>query len=70
MLRIASAITLAIVATATTGCAWQQGYLATQGWQRNQCYGLVDQTERDRCLGSTAMGYDDYRRQTEVTDKQ
>jgi hypothetical protein len=48
-----------------TGCSWQQGYVSAQGWQRNQCQRLPDQTERERCLASSAMPYDQYRRHTE-----
>jgi len=47
------------------GCSWQQGYMSAQGWQRNQCQRLPDQVERERCLTSTAMSYDQYRRQGE-----
>jgi hypothetical protein len=36
-----------------------------QTWQRNACNQLVEQMERERCLGNTTMPYDDYRRQVE-----
>ena len=49
---------------AAAGCSWQQAYSTAQGWQRNQCYRLPDQSERERCLANTATSYDDYRRQT------
>jgi hypothetical protein len=48
------------------GCTWQQGYSASQTWQRNACNRLVEQTERERCLSNTNMTYDDYRRQVEA----
>jgi len=51
------------------GCTWQQAYSPGQRWQRNQCNGLVEQTERDRCLRNSTMSYEDYRRQTEGTNK-
>ena len=55
---------------ATTGCTWQQAYSSAQEWQRNQCYRLPDQAERERCLANTAMSFDDYKRQTERTKKE
>jgi len=61
MLRISILPVVMLVA----GCSWQQGYLSAQGWQRNQCQKLPDQTERERCLANTAMSYDQYRRQSE-----
>ena len=45
-----------------SGCTWQQAYTSAQGWQRNTCYRLVDATERERCLGTSGMPYDEYRR--------
>ena len=65
MLRISTLIGFIAIALIAGGCAWQQGYLAAQGWQRNACYRLVEQTERDRCLARTNVTYDDYRRQAE-----
>ena len=62
MLRVTVLIVSMIAAT---GCSWQQAYVSAQGWQRNQCYRVPDQTERERCLASTALAYDDYRRQTD-----
>ena len=44
----------------------QQAYSAGQAFQHNACNRLVEQTERDRCLGNTNMTYDDYRRQVEA----
>ena len=54
-----------MIAVLVAGCSWQQGYLSAQGWQRNQCQRLPDQTERERCLASGAMSYDEYRRRSE-----
>jgi hypothetical protein len=45
-----------------SACTWQQAYSASQTWQRNACNKLVEQTERERCLASADMGYDDYRK--------
>jgi hypothetical protein len=47
-----------------SGCSWQQAYTSAQNWQRESCYRQVDATARDRCLDSTAMPYDEYRRRT------
>jgi len=64
-------LTVLTVAVLVSGCSWQQAYQSTQGWQRNQCNRLADQTERERCLGSaaTAMSYNEYQRQTEGARK-
>jgi hypothetical protein len=62
MLALSAAAALGAIAG--SGCSWQQAYSSAQGWQRNTCYRLVDQTERDRCLGNAGMPYDDYRRRT------
>jgi hypothetical protein len=37
-----------------------------QGWQQQECRKLPDAAERQRCLGSTAASYDDYRRAREA----
>jgi hypothetical protein len=48
-----------------SGCTWQQAYSSAQGWQRNACYKVPDQSERERCLSNSSMSYDDYRRRSE-----
>jgi len=58
-----------VVSFATAGCTWQQFYSAGQEWQRNACNRLLEQTERDRCLASSSMSYDDYRRRADPTKK-
>jgi len=53
------------VLPAVSGCSWQQAfYTAGQQWQRNACYRLVEQMERERCLGKTTLSYEAYRSQT------
>ena len=52
-----------------TGCSRQQAFLAAQGWQRNQCYRLPEQTDRERCLAKASMSYDDYKRNTQAADR-
>jgi hypothetical protein len=55
----------AAILSVASGCTWQQlGYFAGQQWQRDACYRLVEQTERERCLSNANMSYEDYRRQT------
>ena len=63
-------LTFVIVMTAVSGCSWQQAYSSAQGWQRNQCNRVVDQTERERCLSNTSMSYDEYRSRSEGTKKE
>jgi hypothetical protein len=70
MLRLTALIGFAAaILPVASGCTWQQAYSAGQGWQRNQCNRLVEQTERERCLSNANMPYEDYRRQTEGTTK-
>jgi hypothetical protein len=56
---------LAIVVALLTGCSSQQLYGAGQAWQRNECQRMLDPRERERCLASTALSYEEYRRQAE-----
>ncbi len=63
-LTILTVVAGAIV-TDVSGCSWQQAYLSAQGWQRNACYRLPDEAERERCLRNAGMTYDDYRRRSE-----
>jgi hypothetical protein len=63
-------VTLVIAAALSApGCSWQQAYSAGQEWQRNACNRLLEQTERERCLGGTSMSYDDYRRRPDAAKK-
>jgi hypothetical protein len=70
MLRLTVMIGGAVaILSGASGCSWQQAYSAGQGWQRNQCTRLIEQTERERCLSNANMPYEDYRRQAEGTTK-
>ena len=70
MLRLTGLIgAAAAILSVASGCTWQQAYFAGQQWQRNACNRLVEQTERERCLSTANMSYEDYRRQTEGTKK-
>lgn len=66
MLRLTAAMGIAgAILAVLPGCTWQQAYLSAQGWQRNACHRIPDQAERERCLGSASMSYEDYRRRSE-----
>jgi hypothetical protein len=70
MLRLTCMIGIAAaMLSGASGCTWQQAYSASQTWQRNACNRLIEQTERERCLGSTNMTYGDYRHQTSGAKK-
>jgi len=64
MLRIIASLVVAAALMLCLGCSWQQAYMSAQNWQRESCYRLVEQTDRDRCLGNAGIPYDDYRRRT------
>jgi hypothetical protein len=72
--RIVKALPLVLVyaisALSASSCTWQQAYNTGQAWQHNQCYKIMDEGERERCLKSTNTSYEDYKRQTEQDRKQ
>ena len=70
MLRLIALIGIASILSVASGCTWQQAYASTQGWQRNACYRVIDQPERERCLSNTNMSYDEYRSRSEGRKKQ
>lgn len=53
-----------------TGCSTQQLYTTGKSWQRNECNRLMDQLDRDRCLSSTSISYETYKKQSGVGDEQ
>lgn len=63
IMGIAAAIGLAI-----SGCTAQQLYSTGQSWQRNECYRMLDQLERERCLSSVNMPYETYKKQSDPID--
>ena len=68
--RLLAVIAIAAgIPMAVSGCTWQQAYSSAQGWQRNACLRVPDQTERERCLANASMTYDDYRSRGEETKK-
>ena len=67
LLFVARMIAISLVAS---GCTSQQVYYAAQGWQRNECNRVIDQSERERCVSQANTTYEDYKRQTEDSKKQ
>ena len=59
------ALVTVVVLLVASGCTTRQAYYSTQTWQRNECNKLIDQNERDRCIGRTSLTFEDYKRQTE-----
>lgn len=59
---------VALLATAASlaACTSQQLYGAGQSWQRQECHRLPDADQRQRCLASSALSYEEYRRQAEA----
>ncbi|MET0165541.1 MAG: hypothetical protein ABWY07_07130 [Burkholderiales bacterium] len=57
------------ILSAASGCTWQQAYSVRQEWQRNACNRFIEQTERELCLSSTNMSYDEYRRRVDGANK-
>jgi len=41
-------------------------YGAGQGWQRQECIKINDMQERNRCMASVSMSYDEYKRQVDA----
>jgi hypothetical protein len=55
---------LAFALVALVACSAEQAYNAGQGWQRNQCNGIPDKAEYDRCIERSGPGYGTYRKET------
>ena len=49
-----------------SSCSSQQLYGVGQAWQRNECHKIIDAQEYGRCMASTSMSYDEYKRRTEA----
>jgi hypothetical protein len=52
------------LAAGLTACSAQQTYGVGQGWQRAECNKLPDAEQRQRCMASAAMSFDEYQRQS------
>ncbi len=50
------------ISLAVSGCAASLVYDTGRSWKQQECYKLTDQYERQRCLQSSAMTYEEYRR--------
>ena len=61
MKNTASFAVLAIV-SALAGCAASLVYDSGRSWKQQECYKIPEQYERQRCLHSAAMSYEEYRR--------
>jgi hypothetical protein len=57
---------LLLSAPCLSSCSSQQVYGMGQAWQRNECYKIVDAQEHGRCITSTSMSYDEYKRRIEA----
>jgi hypothetical protein len=64
--QTAAILALLLSATSLAACSSRTVYQTVQGWQQQECRKLPDAAERQRCLGSTAASYDDYRRAREA----
>jgi len=47
------------------GCSAEQAYHAGQAWQQNQCNGIADKAEYDRCMSRAGESYESYKREIE-----
>jgi prophage tail gpP-like protein len=48
-------------------CSSQQTYGLGQGWQRTECNKMPDADQRQRCMASAAMSFDEFQRQVQAT---
>jgi hypothetical protein len=55
-------LAVALVTLAVSGCAASLVYDSGRSWKQQECYKIPDQYERQRCLQSAAMSYDEYRK--------
>lgn len=63
--RVAFALAVALCTSLSlSGCSSRQAYGAGQAWQRNECNKLPDYEQRNQCMESTAMSFEEYQRQT------
>lgn len=62
----AAIVALVLLSASLAACSSRAVYQTVQGWQQQECRKLPDAAERQRCLGSTAASYDDYRRAREA----
>lgn len=58
-----------VVVGLCAGCSSQQIYATGQNMQRQQCFNMPDQGDRERCLNNASTSYDDYKRETSQVNK-
>ncbi|MGB5539552.1 MAG: hypothetical protein WBO37_05650 [Gammaproteobacteria bacterium] len=50
------------ISLVVSGCAASLVYDSGRGWKQQECQKIPDRQERQRCLQSSAMTYEEYRR--------
>ncbi|WP_201493136.1 hypothetical protein [Rubrivivax sp. A210] len=63
-------LALLALAALQSACSSPQIYGGGQAWQRLECNRIQDSAERRRCMDSTALSHDDYKRQAEAAKGQ
>ena len=59
---------MVFVAAALSACSARQWYATGQNWQANECR-KRPVVERERCMNSKAMSYEEYERETEAAKR-
>jgi uncharacterized lipoprotein len=54
---------------ALAGCSSEQMYSTGQAYQRNECLKIPDPKESQECLNKANKRYDDYKRETDGSNK-
>jgi hypothetical protein len=57
-----TALPVTLITLAVSGCAASLVYDSGRSWKQQECHKIPDSQERQRCLQSTAMTYEQYRR--------
>jgi hypothetical protein len=60
------AVVVLLMLGALQACGSQQTYSAGVGWQKQACNRLNDPDERRRCMASSDMSYEQYKREAEA----
>jgi hypothetical protein len=66
LVRLLNLCALLLPAAWISACSVQQAYGAGQAWQRLDCNRIADMQERQRCMASPSISYEDYLRQSEA----